>query len=123
MSQSQFLRTAFPEQPEIIEDENGDLGDLEADFEQQDDDEEGTMFANDFFALDELKELSTAHVQAAGLVEKNITSTLNDSLLYEGSPITVGESLLLTITFALTHNITGEALVNLLSLINKYNLN
>lgn len=45
-------------------------------------------------------------------------SSSNDSPLYAGSPVTFSVSLLLIITFAMRHNLTGLALVDLLTLIN-----
>ena len=41
-----------------------------------------------------------------------------DSPLYAGSPVTFSVSLLLIITFAMRHNLTGLALADLLTLIN-----
>ena len=45
-------------------------------------------------------------------------SSSNDSPLYAGSPVTFSVSLLLIITFAMRHNLTGLALADLLTLIN-----
>lgn len=73
------------------------------------DDEE--YFADDFF--EELDDRELANTS----VESTANTLSDDSLLYEGSPITVGASLLLIITFSITHNLTGDALSDLLSLI------
>lgn len=45
-------------------------------------------------------------------------SSSRDSPLYAGSPVTFSVSLLLIITFAMRHNLTGLALADLLTLIN-----
>ena len=45
-------------------------------------------------------------------------SSWHDSPLYAGLPITFSVSLLLIITFAMRHNLTGFALADLLTLIN-----
>lgn len=44
--------------------------------------------------------------------------SLQDKLLYTGSPVTFSVSLLLIITFAMRHNLSGLALADLLTLIN-----
>ena len=49
-------------------------------------------------------------------------SSSNDSPLYAGSPVTFSVSLLLIITFAMRHNLTGLALADLLTLINVHHL-
>lgn len=53
-----------------------------------------------------------------GFVKIYELSSSRDSPLYAGSPVTFSVSLLLIITFAMRHNLTGLALADLLTLIN-----
>ena len=47
-------------------------------------------------------------------------SSSHNTPLYAGSPVTFSVSLLLIITFAMSHNLTGLALADLLTLINAH---
>jgi len=78
------------------------------------------MDQEEYFADDVFEEHDEFLINGVDAAREESTNTnlLSDSLLYKGAPITLGASLLLIITFAITHNLTGEAVLNdLLSLI------
>ena len=106
------------------------------DFELSDDDEdssclpdictfdENTEFINweetTVSGLDSEIENSSATTLSAAESDNDQESDDSDSpmYIYEGARLTVAESLLLTMTFAVTYNLTGEALGSLLVLLN-----
>lgn len=57
-------------------------------------------------------------------ISQNDTQTSEDSLeeqpLYAGTPITLGSGILLTLTFAMSYSLSGEALLHLLELIDAH---
>ena len=59
-----------------------------------------------------------------GDLSQNDTQTSEDSSeeqpLYAGAPITLGTSILLTLTFAMSHSLSGDALSHLLELIDAH---
>lgn len=109
---------------------------LQNDFERIDDDDDHSCLPELIYGLDENTEFfDWDETTVSGLeseIESNSTTILesaaancpddesdgSDSPLYEGARLTVSESLLLTMTFAVTYNLTGEALSSLLLLLN-----
>ncbi|XP_028517453.1 uncharacterized protein LOC110247556 isoform X1 [Exaiptasia diaphana] len=108
------IKTSF----ETHEDQGDVFSPYEWDIEERQNKEEFFADDNEVNLFDEIfiGESEQTSNESLGLVavERNDRC---ESLLYDGAPITLGSSMLLTITFALSHNLTGEALADLLSLI------
>lgn len=69
-------------------------------------------------SLESETENSSATLLSSAECEDDKESDDGDSPLYDGARLTVAESLLLTMTFAVSYNLTGEALGSLLLLLN-----
>lgn len=113
---------------------------LQNDFEGIDDGDDHSCLTELIYGLDENTEfIDWEETTVSGLeseIESNSSTILesaaancaddesdgSDSPLYEGARLTVSESLLLTMTFAVTYNLTGEALSSLLLLLNLHYL-
>ena len=93
------LSQAFPEDPALNDARSSDelLDDMEWNVE-----------------LDEEEETENSD----GFVKITEQSSKHDSPLYAGAPITFSVSMLLIVTFAMRHSLTGVALADLLTLIN-----
>ena len=90
----------FIEDPALVTSEtNQDLDNNGKDEDLEDDDKDESDHQDSFVKISELP-------------------SLHNKPLYTGSPVTFSVSLLLIITFAMRHNLTGIALADLLTLIN-----